>query len=756
MPAEPNKLLRVVVPVVVMIVGIGVVIAGWANSRRTAGAPAPAQATTPAPEASAPVDPAAQPATLATDAGATEPTATGAEQTAATPGNATLSEPAPTAQATPTATEAPAPTVTPATSGPLAGLRALVQQVPDEAPAAIGDLTAGGPFKSKIELTLLGAGVRTIAMADYFETVSKQQHYDVQRQTELRYANTVEYLTSLSARAIIVSGQFVDLYGTEAEPVWRETGPGAFEALVVNAQGDAVLRITRRFSLRADSFRFDVRQSIENLSATPLSVEWVQYGPIELHEDISGYGLDMRRVRYGYLLDVARDASRQFVEADARLTGRASIIDTVTSTRNDHLWPMPDSFKGATELVWLAQTSRYFAFAVYPLIDDDAAARNNRSVSQHPIDKKLAIAGEVHAVVRGPSASPSAAKLLLQLTSAPRTIEAGASLDLSFGAYAGPLGRKQLVTTADPVFKALGLNDLVIYNLGGPCAWCTFQVLAKGLLWFLTLLHDAVFHDWALSIMFLVVCVRTVLHPLTRRSQIGMLRFGKQMQAIAPKQQKIRERYKDEPKRMQEEMIKLMREEKVNYAGALGCLPMLLQSPIWFALYAMLYFSFDLRHEPGFYGVFQKVSGGRWDFLGDLSVADHFVYFGRSVVNIPLMGHITGLNILPVLMGVLFWAQQKYLTPPPSAAMTPEQIQQQKIIRVMTVFLFPLLMYNAPSGLVVYFITNSTLGIIESRWIRAHADKLDATPSKPAGESMVDRWRKKVENTAAQRQNKKR
>ena len=76
--------------------------------------------------------------------------------------------------------------------------------------------------------------------------------------------------------------------------------------------------------------------------------------------------------------------------------------------------------------------------------------------------------------------------------------------------------------------------------------------------------------------------------------------------------------------------------------------------------------------------------------------------------------------------------------------MTPEQQQQQKIMKVMMVVLFPFMLYNAPSGLTIYFITNSTLGILESRWIRAHIDKSDLEPKKPRPTG----GRKKVKNVA--------
>jgi YidC/Oxa1 family membrane protein insertase len=280
------------------------------------------------------------------------------------------------------------------------------------------------------------------------------------------------------------------------------------------------------------------------------------------------------------------------------------------------------------------------------------------------------------------------------------------------------------------------------------------------LLWILHTLHDIFLHDWSLSIVFLVLIVRSCLHPVTKWSQIRMARFGKQMQGIAPKQKILQEKYKDDPKKLQEETGKLWREQGISPAGFLGCLPMGLQTPVWIALYASLYFSVEMRNEHAFYGVFQHIqphSSPFWQFLGNLAEPDRFLYWGKTVVNLPLIGRwephlpllgdITGLNVLPLLLAVVFFIQQKYLTPPTSATMTPEQEFQQKLMRWMTVFMFPVFMYNAPSGLAIYFICNSTFAIIESKYIRSHVAKLDAAKAvvqaSGVGTSMIDRKQKK-------------
>ena len=329
---------------------------------------------------------------------------------------------------------------------------------------------------------------------------------------------------------------------------------------------------------------------------------------------------------------------------------------------------------------------------------------------------------------------PDAAERLKQVTMALRltgptvAVAPGQTLDTSMGLYAGPTETTAL--SADPRTKAMQMENLVLFTMGGPCSFCTFQPIAHLLHGVLVFLHNYIFHDWALAVIFLVVCVRTILHPVTRWSQTNLTRFGKQMAAIGPKQAKLKEKYGHDPKLLQQEIAKLMREENVNYAGMLGCIPAVLQTPIWIALYAMISFSFELRHQPAFYGVFQAISGGKWQFLADMSLPDRFISLGAGFTIPFINAHVTSINILPALLGVVFFIQQKYLTPPTASQMTPEQETTQKITKVMMVVMFPVFMYNSPSALTLYFLTNSSLGILESKWIRSHVDRMDAEAEK--------------------------
>lgn len=746
MPAEKNKLARVLVPIVVVAVAAAAV---WSFSRtstpRTGGAGAGAGPGAEAAQA------------LQSTAGTNTPSVS-AEQAggegAAGAGEAPKAGAAPVeAGAAPSVSAAePEVAAKPAAAAAPGSFSAKKVGLPAGPLADIGSVDPAMGFKSHYTFTHLGAGVETVTLAEHYETlrdkIKNETRFQVQQRlgTVGRAGESVAS-ASLAARAVIINGVAVDLFGDAENNYWVQSAPGVFSAEIVDGAGATVARITRKYELELGSYEVKVRQSFENVSGAELNIQWVQYGPVDIIEEMYGYRIDMRRIRYGYLLEPNRDPSQSIVEADGKLEGHAAPIAAADAAfqktqnpadRYAMLFPRTADFKGAGDLVWVAQTSRYFTFAVHPLLEGAGA----------PVTR-FALASEVYGV---PIGWATDARLVLELHSAPFVVKPGTLQDLSFAAYAGPLAKSYLSAKADPHFGTLGLSKLVVFNLGG--CWClmlcTFQWLAELLLMYLELVHR-VLGDWTLAIIILVLTVRSILHPVTRKAQINMTRFGKKMAALAPKQKKIQEQYAGDPKQMQIEMARLMREEGVSPTQALGCLPTFLQTPVWMAVYAMLYFAFQFRHQQGFYGLFQAVSGGTWSFMADLSAPDHFWEFGRTF-NIPLvsglMGGISGVNLLPLVLGVVFYIQQKYLAPPTTGTMTPEQEMQQKMMKVMMVVMFPVMMYNAPSGLAVYFITNSVLGIIESRWIRAHIDELDKNP--PPEKKPGSGWgRKKVENQAA-------
>lgn len=710
MSDAPNKGLRWTVLFVSAALAVGIFIATFVNTGKQAQTPPPKNEN--APVQGKPVH---TPAVPTADAGKDAPVEKTADgQPATTPPTSPTATPAASPTASPAATPTPTgPTASAATyaARPVAGAAGGAA-----ATGVIGGLDPAGQDRMKVEFSLNGGGIKTLTLARYFTEIDQKSHVEVQRE---RASGLGKDITPMGMIGVQVNGRYIDLL---SPTLWKETAPGSFEARIYDTATDQdVAVLHRQFTLANDSYTMTVKQSLSNLTTAPMSVRWFQFGPVELTPDSIGYGGDKRRVRFGYLLDASSDPSRQIVLADdsSLILDHTHVIGPKDgqqrAQRELTLWPNPTTDKRGYELVWAGTTNRYFTAIALPLVDGKAANAEKRLTAAATIDRLYFM-------------TPSNEELVpLRISGRETPVAAGGSSDFSMAFYAGPQSKRQIKD--EPSASAAGVGEVVLFTFGGICGCCTFPLLTQGLLNLLILLHDYITHDWALAIMLLVVLVRSILHPVTKWSQIRTQRFGKQMQGLQPKMAQIKEKYANDPQRQQTETAKLWREEGINPAGMLGCLPPFLQSPVWIALSAMLFFAIEIRHQPGFFGIFQKmgVPSGMFPywFMGDLAEPDRLINFHRKLVSLPLMGDITSFNILPILMGVLFYFQQKYMSPPPSATMTPEQEMQMKMMKWMTVVLFPLMMYNQPAGLTLYFFTNSALGILESKWIKRHIDKHD-------------------------------
>ncbi|QYK47468.1 MAG: membrane protein insertase YidC [Phycisphaeraceae bacterium] len=692
-----------------------------------------------------------------------------------TPSPTTPQQPEPRAAApaerpapTPEPSQSPAPeqvVAAPAPDAPpsgrpaaLEGLRARNTGAME--PQTLGLLDAQAPIRQALTIDPLGVGVGSLKLGRYFTTIKNEANVEVQRtHREGAYA-----LTPFSALGVQVEGVIVNLLSASVWSPVPGAPSGTFEAIVENASGEAVLRIVRSFRLTSDSYEIELAQTVENLTDRELNIRWFQYGPVDLENDSAGGSTkvskarDMRRLRFGYLLKAQSDPSQRIVFANAFLWFRPKVLgkaDKATGLFPDvaTVWPNPVSLDAEFTLAWAGMSNRYFSVVTHGLVGD---APNPASFSWvDRIDRVV-----LHRYIEEKGQPVYAPVIGVKLDSKPVAVAPGSTADFSMGIYAGPMEKDAI--TADPRAAAAGVQEIVVYNAGGPCAFCTFPVLTDALVWLLEIVHRAT-ADWAVAIIILVIIVRTVLHPVNRWSQVRMQRFAKQMQDIAPKQKKLQERYANDKQKLQQETGKLWREEGINPAGMLGCLPMLMQTPIWIALYATLYYAFELRQQPAFYGIFQSLTGGGWAFMADLAEPDHAIWFAGKGIHIwflsDFMGPITGLNVLPLAWGAVFWVHQKYLTPPTTGTMTPEQEQQQKIIKVMSVVMLPVFMYNAPSGLLVYFLTNSVLAIVENHWIREHVKKHDLlNPEKyrkqKKGPGFMQRLQMLAEQKQAQQQSK--
>jgi YidC/Oxa1 family membrane protein insertase len=633
--------------------------------------------------------------------------------------------------APPAASQPAAPAITVA--------RTLVARAPSEAielPASIGSLDAG-QAQMRVDFSPNAAGIARIVFADIWDSAADWRAARVHHAAvKAGSANpppmppesarhSIEPLSTLggtqvpllATHSIEVDGVRVSLFGK----VWSQTAPGTFVSEVSSDDGAVRLRITRSFAIAegGDGFDLSVAQRVENLGSAPVSASLVHFGPGDLSLE-SGALMDVRRFQVGYLLSAKRDPAESAVITHDAVIERAEAVKRVQSDQFT-LWPGQVQRDNGDRISWFGSTSRYFSLAIHAPLSGAPGAPAGSKSAVGSVGEIRARLGDEH-----PAGMASGPVLFTYVYSPSQRIEPGATGEWPLGAFAGPLDRSMLKGT-EP-YSALGMVGLILYQIGGCCSWCTFAWLANVLVEFLALLHDYVVFDWGLAIIVLVIVVRFLLHPITKKSQVSMTRFSKAMGEMKPELEALQKRFGDDPARMRQEQMRLYKEKGVSPAGCVGGLaPTFLQMPVWIALYAVLYLAYELRQQPAFFGVFQLAGG--WEFLGDLSAPDHFISFGRTF-DLYLF-KVSGINLVPLLMGGVFWLQQKYMAPPTAMKLSPEQEQQQKIMKIMTVVMFPLMLYAAPSGLTLYIMTSTLVGVFESMQIRKFIAREDAKP-KPA------------------------
>lgn len=214
-----------------------------------------------------------------------------------------------------------------------------------------------------------------------------------------------------------------------------------------------------------------------------------------------------------------------------------------------------------------------------------------------------------------------------------------------------------------------------------------FDFIAKPCLWLMNFIHDYI-PNYGIAIIILTIIVKIILWPLGNKSYKSM----NEMKKLAPLMNEIKEKYKDDKKKMNQEVMGLYKTYKVNPMG--GCLPMILQIPVFFALYRMLYEAIELRHAPFV----------MW--INDLSAPDRL--FNLDIY-IPLMQPPYGIPVLTLIMGASMFLQQKM-------APAPVDPTQAKLMMFMPV-LFTFIFINFSSGLVLYWLVNNLLSMGQQYYV---------------------------------------
>jgi YidC/Oxa1 family membrane protein insertase len=377
------------------------------------------------------------------------------------------------------------------------------------------------------------------------------------------------------------------------------------------------LKVSKKFGFTSDKYIIDLEVELQNTSPKEVEVQlglgWIGKAELEKLADHvnKDYGL-----KYAYLKNGK-------VEKKNLGGAGASGCTPGCSSQKKTIDPFDFSEKG--EIGWYSFEGEYFAALMIP----------------PPAEKNLTLTveGEGKNIVR-------ANEIIPRISIPPKQ-----AIKMPYRIYVGP--------KESDLLKELGVGAEKLVDFG------FFSIVAKPLLWFLNLTHT-VTQNFGIDIIIISILIKIIFLPLTQISMKSM----KEMQKVQPEMNRLRETYKNDKTRLQQEIMLLYKRRKINPMS--GCLPMLIQIPVFIALYNALQNSIEMRHAPFFW------------WIRDLSAKDP-------------------IYITPLIMGATMVLQQK-MTP---TSADPTQAKMFMLMPIMFTFLF----LSFPSGLVLYWLVNNILSI---------------------------------------------
>ncbi|MGD0641551.1 MAG: membrane protein insertase YidC [Roseiarcus sp.] len=393
-----------------------------------------------------------------------------------------------------------------------------------------------------------------------------------------------------------------------------------------------------------DKYMFTIKDSVENTGAAPVSLRPYALILRRGKPNVSGYAV----LHEGFVGVIGDGSVQEITYAGIeKETGKVRAL--------------------AGDGGWLGFTDKYWASAIIPEQSEPIEARFSASGPAQLEDYQTDFLGP--AVTVAPGASSQAVTRVF----------AGAKEVATINAYEASLGIKKF--------------DLMI-------DWGWFYFITKPLF----LLIDAIYHyvgNFGLAILIVTVLVKLAFFPLANQSYRSMAKMKK----IQPQIAALKDLYPDDRAKQQQAQMELFKKEGVNPVA--GCLPMVIQIPVFFALYKVIFITIEMRHAP-FYG-----------WIKDLSAPDPtniFTLFGLipwDPTALPVFGHFLALGLWPLIMGLSMFVQMK---------MNPEPADPvQKTMFAWMPLIFTFMLGSFPVGLVIYWTWNNTLTVIQQGYIMSSA-----------------------------------
>jgi YidC/Oxa1 family membrane protein insertase len=565
----------------------------------------------------------------------------------------------------------------------------------DNAPAktiTLGSVDPKSGYKYQVEFSTKGGAIRKALFSEFNDRDYKNPQPLIII-SPIEESNGNEVLSMANTNFVFVEQQLqlplnkLDWKSFDAETADDGSQTARFEAIIKREDtGEPVMKLTKTYRIHRDSYLFDCDFTVENLTDSEQKIRFNLAGPGGL--DKEAFRRDMRSIVAGF-----RNSQGQVVGSmrDTRALIKAKNIE-------DRQLDLPGG-----NFLWAAAVNKYFAAIVIPLPDDgknycDWVTDRTGRLYNPDGDAKANSGDEMLGVDLSVVSSSLAAQ-----------DQANDSKKYSFQFYLGP--KDKSLFDKNERYRELGFVQTISFM---PCICCPTRIihpLAFGILALMKWMYGFI-PNYGVVIIILVFLMRLVMHPITKKSQVSMSK----MTTLGPKVEEIKKKYANNKAEMNKQMMALYREQGAS--PIMGFLPMMVQMPIWIALWSAVYASIDLRGAA-----FLPF------WITDLSVPDALVRF--STLTVPLLGwKIQSLNLLPILMGVAFYLQQQLMPSQANASVNPQMAQQQKMMKIMMPLLFPLMLYTAPSGVNLYIMASTFAGVVEQHVIRKHIKEKEAAESK--------------------------
>jgi len=585
-------------------------------------------------------------------------------------------------------------------------------------------------YKYQVELTSAGAGIASVTLSEFDD----RKHENPE---PLKLIGPIvdgrRTIVPLACQNLKLAYESED-FGPTSFPLdrlsWKIVGDPTpdevrFEAVVgkrsaeaANGMGTPILRLVKTYRLAPGTYDLECGITAENLADRPIKVQFEIVGPSGIERE--AIRMEDRKIIGGFLDKKGAVAwarkemmagvwgktlMRQVGLRDSTENYRKAMLSGTETERSNARYDvligrnLSASAKPA-RFLWAGLANKYFAMIIRPVPAGTEQACEwigDQTAWYHNPD------GDARAASGDENVSTIVSIQPISLAAAGTS---GATRQLNFQLYLGPKDRDLFGKT--PLYKQLGYFYTIDFS-GCCCPSCIIRPLAFGILWSMKAMFNAMgpLGNYGVVIMILVFIVRLLLHPVTKKSQVSM----SAMQKLGPKMEQLKAQYADSPMEMQKKVRELYRETGVN--PAMGIAPVLLQMPIWIALWSAVDSSIDLR-GAGFLPF----------WITDLSAPDALFRFKE--VAIPLLGwKISSVNLLPLLMGFVMYIQQKMM-PTPGAQTNPQVAQQQKIMMILMPVMFPIMLYTGPSGVNLYIMSSMAAGVIEQKIIKKHIEQRDA------------------------------